>query len=134
MRQAGDGAAHGQQGGLQDVDPLDFGHRGGADADLDAAGGAGGEQGGEGELALGGGKFLRIVKQGAEGGGDAAGQHHGGGEHRAGERAAPDFVDAGDPAVGICDARHGADCTSARPESRGRFFTRGRMGSMAGSV
>ena len=70
-------------------------------------------------------KFLGIVKQGAEGGGDAAGQHDGGGQDWAGERATADFVDAGDPAVGICDAGHGADCTSERPESRGRFFTRG---------
>ena len=94
--EAGDSAAHCQQGGVQDVDALDLGDRGGTDADLDAIGGAQGDEGGQPLL---GSELFRVIEQPGEPARHATREHHRGGEHRAGEGAAPDLVHASDPAA-----------------------------------
>jgi len=85
--QGADGPAHALQGGLQDVEPVDFLHR----HHLHVPGQGALEDARVQGLALGGGELLGVVQAA-----DAACgiQHHRGHRHRAGQRAAPGFVHA----------------------------------------
>ena len=78
---------------MQNIQPLDFRHRGGADADFHTVATA---QCGECRFALGGREFFRVVELLAEAPRYAGGKHHGSGHDRTGQRAASRLVDAGD--------------------------------------
>ncbi len=88
--QGGDGAAHGQVAGAQDVDGVDLFHAGMADADLGAV-----QKRCEQRLALPAVKLLGVVQSG----GNAIGtEPDGSGGHRARQRTTPGLVDADDEA------------------------------------
>lgn len=90
MWQGGDGAAHGKVCGVEDVQRVDLGRAGMADADLCRSH----------DRVMQPRAGLRAQAFGiAQTLGDRIGaKPHGGGCHRPGQRAAPDFIDAHDPA------------------------------------
>ena len=94
--EAGDGAAHGEHGGVEDVEAENLGDGGGADGDL-RAGAA--EEGCVGGVPRGRAQGLAVVDEGAEAAGHAIAEDDGTGDHGAGEGAAAHFIDAGDPAA-----------------------------------
>lgn len=93
--EGGHGALHGEVGGAEDVEVVDFGWGGEAGGEADA--GVVGEFFVE-ALALGGGDFFGIVQAGVV---EVVGEEDGGGEDGAGEAAAADFVDADDAAAAV---------------------------------
>ena len=82
------GPAHGQQGGLEDIEVLDFARVGTTHAD---AGSPPFEQG-EQLLAPAGGEELGVLEHGVV---TVRRQDHAGGDHRPGERPAAGLVDTG---------------------------------------
>ena len=93
--EGGDGALHGEVGGAEDVEVVDFGRGGEAGGEADA--GVLGEFFVE-ALALGGGDFFRIVQARVV---EVVGEEDGGGEHGTSEAAAANFVDADDAAAAL---------------------------------
>lgn len=97
-----DRSAHGEHGGVEDVDMEDFCNRGGADRDLDAGAA---DEGGIGGLPGGRRQGLAVVDEGAEAAGDAIVEDHGGRDDGTGEWPATGFIHARDPAaVGTLDS------------------------------
>ncbi len=89
--QGSDGAAHGEMGGAQDVQGVDFRRLGEGDSPLDIR--AGGELLVE-RPAFGSAQFFRIIETGA---GETVRQNDGCGGHRPGQRPPARLVHAGDP-------------------------------------
>ncbi len=91
----GDGAAHRQQAGAQDVDAVDLAGAGSADANSDRADFDAGEECAVTGFACLAAQHLRIVEIAAQHAAEAAPvEDHRGGDDRPGERSAPRLVDA----------------------------------------
>ena len=93
--EGGDGAAHGEVGGAEDIELVDFAGAGlaGGEAHVGVVG-----EGFVEVFALGAAEFFGVVEEGEV---EVFGQEDGGGEHGTGEGAAAGFVDAGDEAAAL---------------------------------
>ena len=121
--QAQYGAAHGEVGGAQNIQPADLAGRGGGHGIFGDAGSPCRNQGGEGLLALSGGERLAVIEQGGQGRGHALGEDHGGGHDGAGQGAAPGLIHPCHPAAGggfMGKISHGAAADTPGPAGRGR--------------
>ena len=116
--QARDGAAHGEHGGVEDVEAEDLGDGGGADGDLDAGAA---EEGGVGGIPRRGAQGLAVVDQRAEAARHAVAEDDGAGDDGAGQGPTADLIDAGDAAAmgafELVVGTHGRVRSASAPES-----------------